>query len=145
VPAAASAAPFVAKRKLPLVPIVGGVVVLGVVAAVFVLKGKKSDVPAPVPAAVTPAPVAAAPVPAAPPAPTVGYVSILGDMPDDAIYWLDGKKMTGRIFEAAPGRHGLEVETGEFQPWEQRITVRLGDTTKVDVELVLIEPDSTTP
>ena len=29
----------------------------------------------------------------------------------------------------------VEVETGEFQAWETRITVRLSDTTKVEVEL----------
>jgi serine/threonine-protein kinase len=74
----------------------------------------------------------------------VGYVRVLGDLPDDAILLLDGKKMRGRMFEARPGRHGLEVETGEFQAWETRITVKRGDTLRVEVELVLPEPDSTT-
>jgi len=84
---------------------------------------------------------AAAPVaPSVPPAVELGYVRIRGDLPDDAIIWLDGRRMPTRLFQASPGGHGLEVETGEFEPWETQITVRVGDTLRVYVELVLKTP-----
>jgi hypothetical protein len=78
--------------------------------------------------------------PSAPLAPEVGYVRVRGDLPEDAIIWLDGRRMRARLFQASPGGHGLEVETGEFEPWEIRIMVRVGDTLRVDVELVLKTP-----
>jgi hypothetical protein len=75
----------------------------------------------------------------------VGYVRILGDLPDDVVLWLDSTQVSGRLIAIAPGRYNLEVETTEFQPWERSITIRAGDTLRVFVELELIEQDSTTP
>jgi len=73
----------------------------------------------------------------------MGFVRIIGDLPDDAIIWLDSVQVSGLVQSVTAGRHNLEVETTEFQPWERRITVRAGDTTRVFVELELAEQDST--
>jgi hypothetical protein len=70
----------------------------------------------------------------------VGYVRVRGDLPEDAIIWLDGRRMPTRLFQASPGGHGLEIETGEFEPWETRIRVPVGDTLRVFVELTLKTP-----
>lgn len=127
-------------------------------AAVFFLKGRREQ-PAPSPGvaadtAATPPPAApvAAPTPAAPaestrgrPAtPAYGWILVRGDLPADAIFWLDDGQFRSRLFRAAPGEHNLEVETGDFQPWERRITVRAGDTLRVQVDLVLLPLTDTT-
>src|SRR5438270_106016 len=44
----------------------------------------------------------------------VGYVKVIGDLPDGAIIWLDSTRQSGRVFRAAPGSYNLEVETEEF-------------------------------
>jgi hypothetical protein len=137
------------RRRIPIVPIVGGVALVGlaaVLAAVFMGKREKSAPPAA--AAVDTARPAAPAVPTAPSAPavapTVGYIRVSGDLPDDAIIWLDESQVRGRVFPASPGLHTLEVETAEFQPWDTKITVRTGDTLRVRVELELkVPPDST--
>ena len=138
------------RRKIPIVAIVGGVALLAVVAvAVVVSLGKREGATSPAAdsarAAVPAVPIAPAArtdslAPSAQPAEEIGYVRIRGDLPDDAIIWLDGRRMPGRIFQASPGGHGLEIETGEFEPWETRITVRVRDTLRVDVELLLKTP-----
>jgi hypothetical protein len=139
------------RRRIPIVAIVGGVALVGVVAVVAVVSmGKREGTARPAAAAADTAPAAAplapsAPAdtiaPSAPPlAAEVGYVRVRGDLPDDAIIWLDGRRMPARLFQASPGGHGLEVETGEFEPWETRITVRVGDTLRVYVELTLSTP-----
>jgi hypothetical protein len=48
--------------------------------------------------------------------------------------------MKSRSFPASPGVHALEVQTGEFEPWETRVRVHIGDTAKVYVDLVLKQP-----
>jgi hypothetical protein len=68
-----------------------------------------------------------------------GVVRVSGDFPEDVIISLDGEVKNSRTFTAAPGSHLLEIETSEFEPWERRITVRVGDTTRVFVELILKE------
>ncbi len=118
-------------------------VVVGVLATLRYLHQGGSAAPPPAPAA--PRPVAAAPV--APPKADsahhdsstagMGFVHVIGDLPDDAILWLDSTQQHGKTFAARPGSYNLEVETGEFQPWEKKITVRAADTTKVRVELEL--------
>ena len=138
------------RRRIPIVPIVGGVALVGVaavLAVVFMGKREKSARPAAA-AADTARPEAPA-VPTAPSAPavapTVGYVRVSGDLPDDAIIWLDEIQMRGRLFLASPGEHDLEIETAEFQPWATTITVRAGDTLRVRVELELKVPSDSTP
>jgi serine/threonine protein kinase len=80
------------------------------------------------------------------PLPTVGWVKVHGDLPDDAVLWLDDQqRVKGPIFAASPGRHSLEVQTDEFEPWESKIRVRLGDTLIVEVELVLIRQSEPSP
>ena len=69
--------------------------------------------------------------------PTTGWIVLEGDLPEDAILWLDSTQMNSRIFAATPGQHNIEVESDEFQPWERRVVVRLGDTLKIFVELEL--------
>ncbi len=135
-----------------MVPIVGGIALVGVaavLAVVFMGKREKSARPA---AADTTRPAAPA-VPTAPPAPAaatapsapdVGYVRVSGDLPDCAILWLDQSQVRGRVFPASPGVHTLEVETAEFQPWDTKITVRAGDTLRVRVELELKPPPDST-
>ena len=139
----------------------GGVALVGVAAVVAVVSMGKREEAAPPPAAAADSARAAAPAPppaladsiapsgpradsiapSAPPlAAEVGFVRIRGDLPEDAIIWLDGRRMPGKVFQASPGGHGLEIETGEFQPWETRITVRTGDTLRVNVELMLKTP-----
>jgi serine/threonine-protein kinase len=142
-----------ARRKIPIVAIVGGVALLAVAAVVAVVTmGKREGTagPAAAPADSARAAVPAVPIapaarpdsaaPSAPAAEEVGYVRIRGDLPEDAIIWLDGRRMPGKVFQASPGGHGLEIETGEFEPWETRITVRTGDTLRVNVELMLKTP-----
>lgn len=73
------------------------------------------------------------------PVPTTGWVRLNGDLPDDAVIWLDNVKVKGLVFPAQPGRHTLQVVTDEFEPWETRVRVTLGDTLTVEVELVLIQ------
>ena len=136
------------RRRIPIVAIVGGVALVGVAAVVAVVSMGKREETARPPAAADSARTAAAdsaraaaPIaPSAPPAVEVGYVRVRGDLPEDAIIWLDGRRMPTRLFQASPGGHGLEIETGEFEPWETRITVRVGDTLRVAVELVLKTP-----
>jgi len=129
---------------------VGGVALLAVAAVVVVVTmGRREGTASPAadsaraaaPAApIAPSARADSMAPSAPLAPEVGYVRVRGDLPEDAIIWLDGRRMRSRLFQASPGGHGLEVETGEFEPWEIQITVRVGDTLRVDVELVLKTP-----
>jgi serine/threonine-protein kinase len=149
------------RRRIPIVAIVGGVALVGVAAVVAVVSMGKREEAAPPPAAAADSARAAAPAPppaladsiapsgpradsiapSAPPlAAEVGFVRIRGDLPEDAIIWLDGRRMPARLFQAPPGGHGLEIETGEFEPWESRIRVRVGDTLRVNVELVLKAP-----
>jgi hypothetical protein len=146
-------------RKLPVGKIVAGVAAVAVLAAVaVVILTKREETAQPraeAAAARAAARKAAADSAAAKaradsiatfaPVPLVGWVRVIGDLPDDAILWLDDKQMKGLTFPAAPGRHNLEVQTDEFEPWETHITVRLGDTTRVDVELVLIQPHDSQP
>jgi hypothetical protein len=125
-----------------LVAIAAVVIVVGIGAAVMLSRGKagarvapdsaQSRAPAQAPGDT--ARGAAAPATAAV---AMGFVRVIGDLPDDVILWLDTTRQPGRVFQAAPGSYNLEVETDEFQPWERRITVRAGDTTKVRVELEL--------
>lgn len=119
------------------------VIVAGIAAAVFLSKGKSG---APAAADTSAAPGAGRPATdtakaAAPVAPAtaaaVGFVRVFGDLPDDAVIWLEGTQQRGRTFQAAPGTYNLEVETAEFHAWERRITIRAGDTTRVRVELEL--------
>ncbi len=121
-------------------------VVVGILATLRYLHQGASATPPPAP--VAPRPVAAAPVPpVAPPKPDsahhdsstagMGFVHVIGDLPDDAVLWLDSTQQRGKTFAARPGSYNLEVETGEFEPWEKKITVRVADTTKVRVELEL--------
>lgn len=144
-PAASKGRP---RLHVPVGPILGGVALLGVVALLAVVfRGKKA----------TPAPPAVVVIDSArararadsiatyAPTPTVGWVRVIGDLPDDAVIWLDANAMKGVIFQASPGVHALEVETGEFQPWEKRIRVLVGDTVKVYVELALKQLSDSTP
>jgi len=141
------------RRRIPIVAMVGGVALVGVAAVVVVVSmGKREGTARPAAAAADSAPAAAPAAPIAPsaradsmapPAPLaaeVGYVRVRGDLPEDAIIWLDGRRMPAKLFQASPGDHGLEIETGEFEPWETRITVRAGDTLRVNVELMLKTP-----
>ena len=138
------------RRKIPIVAIVGGVALLAVAAVVVVMsmgkrEGTTSSAADSARAAVPAVPIApsARPdslAPSAPLAAEVGYVRIRGDLPEDAIIWLDSRRMPARLFQASPGGHGLEIETGEFEPWETQITVRAGDTLRVNVELMLKPP-----
>jgi serine/threonine protein kinase len=140
------------RRKIPVVPLAGGVAVVAVAAILAVVFTGKRESPRPS-AVADSARVAARADSVAraradsiatyAPTPTVGWIRVSGDLPDDAIIWLDSKEMKGLIFPASPGSHNLEVETSEFQPWETRIRVRLGDTLRVNVELELKpQPDS---
>ena len=127
----------------------GGVALLAVVAVVAVVSmGKREETALPSAAAADSA-RAAAPTepiaPSAPPAAEVGYIRVRGDLPEDAIIWLDSRRMPARLFQASPGGHDLEIETGEFEPWETRITVRAGDTLRVTVDLVLKTPSDSLP
>lgn len=74
---------------------------------------------------------------------TMAWFRIVGDLPDDAIIYLEETQKTGRIIQAFPGTWNLEIETSEFEPWERRITLRAGDTLRVNVELELKAQDST--
>ena len=145
-------------RKLPVAKIVAGVATVGVLAAVAVVvltKREETAQPrAEAAAARDSARKAAADSAAAKaradsiatfaPVPLVGWVRLNGDLPDNAVIWLDSKQMKGSVFPASPGRHSLQVMTDEFEPWESHIRVQLGDTLTVEVELVLIQqrPDS---
>lgn len=141
------------KSRMPL--IVGAVVVIAAAAGAFVVFGRKGGAPTPAadtsaaaaPARDTSKAAAAAPradsaaTPAAAAA-AMGWLRVSGDLPDDAIIWVDSTQKRGRTFELAPGSYNLEIETNEFEPWERRFTVRAGDTTRVRVELEL-KADST--
>jgi hypothetical protein len=136
------------KRRFPIALAAGAaVVVLVGIGAVMMLKGRGGpEAPEPSAAAATPAADSGAlraADSAKAPTEAMGFVRISGDLPDDAILWLDTTQVTGRLLRVAPGRYTLEVETTEFQPWERRITVRVGDTVRVFVELELAEQDST--
>lgn len=72
------------------------------------------------------------------PVPTTGWVRLNGILPTDAVIWLDDVRKKGFVFPARPGRHTLQVVAGEFEPWESRIRVTIGDTLTVPVVLVLI-------
>ena len=130
--------------------IAGGVIILGAGAAALLLR-KGGDQPAPgaaaggaaaTPAGTTP-PAATAPAVAA--APTMGFIRLIGDLPNDAIIWLDTAQLSGMILRVLPGSYTLEVETEEFEPWERRVTVRAGDTLRVRVELELKADSTETP
>ena len=68
---------------------------------------------------------------------SLGYLRVTGDLPDDAIIWVNGEQKARGVIQLAPGTHTLEIETSEFQPWERSITVRARDTTRIFVELEL--------
>jgi hypothetical protein len=156
-PLVAAATTTAATRRVPVAMIAGGIVVmtgLGV-GAMLMLRGRGAPEP-PAP----PPPAAAAPTPVAPvvdsaairaadsaqaAAAAMGYVRIIGDLPDDVVIWLDTMRIQGRVAQVAAGRYTLEVETAEFKPWERRIMVRTGDTTRVLVELELLETDTPSP
>ena len=144
------------RRRIPVVPIAGGVAVLAVAAVLTVVFTGKREGSARAAAAAADSARAKAradsiakaradSIATYAPTPTVGWVRVSGDLPDDVILWLDSKQMSDTIFQASPGTHNLEVETGEFQPWETRIRVRAGDTLRVNVELVLKPPPDSQP
>ena len=138
------------RRRIPVVPIVGGVALVGVAAVLAVVFTGQREKTARSAVAVVDSARARARADsiatyAPTPTPTVGWVRVIGDLPDDAIIWLDAKNTKGRVFQASPGSHALEVETGEFEPWETRIRVRLGDTLKIRVELALRQLSDSTP
>jgi hypothetical protein len=69
---------------------------------------------------------------------SIGYLRVTGDLPDDAIIWVNGEqKSRTQVIQLAPGRYNLEVETTDFQPWERSITIRAQDTLRIFVELEL--------
>ena len=145
-------------------PIAGGVALVGVVAVVAVVSLGRQEGPAraaaaaadsapsavpragpAVPGAVPAAPANSA-VPAAPqPAAAVGYVRLRGELPEGAVVWLDERRVSGRLFQASPGSHSLQIETDDFEPYERSITVRAGDTLRVNVELTLKAPPDSVP
>jgi serine/threonine-protein kinase len=142
-------------RKSPVAKILGGVAAVGVLAAValvFLGRGDRTAGPRePTPAQERRAARAAVADSAAAkaradsiatfaPVALVGWIRVHGDLPDDAVIWLDSKRMRGSVFPASPGRHTIQVITDEFEPWESRIRVQLGDTLTVEVELVLVQP-----
>ena len=136
------------RRAIPVVPILGGVALVGIVALLAVVFTRKRVTPAPVVVIDTARAreVAESIATYAPtPTPTVGWVRVIGDLPDDAIIWLGEEEMKSLTFQASPGSHALEVQTGEFEPWETRIRVRVGDTVRVFVDLVLKQPADSTP
>jgi hypothetical protein len=132
---------------IPIVPIVTFLVVAGgVVGGLLVLKQKIAE------RAVRQAFVvdslrtaAARDSVAAVVADSSGFIRIVGDLPDDAIIWLDSVQQHSRVFSAQPGSHDIEVETGEFKPWETTVNVLSKDTLRVRVELELIEEGDSTP
>jgi PEGA domain-containing protein len=156
------------RRRMNVGLVAGIVVVLlgGGGAAVILTRGRAAAAPdttAHRPAAVaTPAPAptdstppradstvradsaAAAPAAAAPaaPAPTIGFLRLSGDLPDDAVISLDGEEMSGLFLRATPGRHEIDIESQDFLPWSRTVTVRAGDTLRVRIDLEL-KPDST--
>jgi hypothetical protein len=138
------------RRRSPVLWVVGAVVVVGIAAGAWMLFGRGKGAAQPSArqptAPATPPPAAAAPVAAAAEsvaaASAEGFIRISGDLPDDAEIYLDTTLVTGLLLRTTPGRHRLEIQTGEFQPWERTLTVRAGDTLRVSVELELL-PDTT--
>ena len=140
-----------ARRKLPIVPIAGGVTVLAVAAIAIVLLTGKREKPA------TPAAQAAESTSTAAPAaptetagtptvvPTVGWIRIRGDLPDDAVFLVDEQEVSGPTLRVAPGEHHVRLESSEFETWDTTIAVRAGDTLRVRVDLVLKQPVDSTP
>lgn len=130
-------------RSSRLGTIVGTVAVLAIAAIAIVILGTRvknaPNVPAPVRDSLR-AVARAESIATFAPVPTSGFVKVEGDLPGNAVIWLDSKRMPGTVFPASPGRHTLQVMTDEFEPWQSRIRVTLGDTLTVEVELVLIQP-----
>ncbi len=132
--------------RSPMAMIVVAIIVLAAAAAAYFVFGRKttaalapdSTTHAAPPASPVPATAALAPAPAA----AMGYLRISGDLPEGAIIWVDGTRKSGRVIPMAPGSYAVEIETSEFEAWEERFTVRAGDTTRVRVELQL-KADST--
>ena len=134
-------------RRLPVVPIVVGLIVIaGAAFAWMKLKGGGNGSATPPDTAahaVAPTPNAPRPTPpdstpAAPATPAMGFVRLLGDLPDEFTFLADGTEQpVSRVYTLAPGPHTIELQSEEFQPWEGRITVKAGDTTKVRIELEL--------
>jgi len=134
-----------------------GVVVIAAIGVGAVLMMRGRGAPETLPPAAPP-PVAQAPVP--PPVDSaalraadsaraalaaedsMGVVRITGDLPEDAEISLDTILVQGTTARVAAGRYTLSVISSQFQPWERRVTVRPGDTTRVNVELELL-PDTT--
>ena len=137
-----------ARLTLPVGPILGGVAVVGVVALLAFVLTRQKATPAPPRVVVIDTARArevADSIATYAPTPTVGWVRVIGDLPDDAIIWLGATAMKGRRFQAAPGVHAVGIRTAEFLPWETRIRVRIGDTAKVYVELALVPPADSIP
>jgi hypothetical protein len=130
-------------------PMIGGaILVLLVAAAAYLMFGRKSDPVAATPdttAVAAPDPAADSARAAAAQAAAMGYIRVSGDLPDDAVIWLDSTRQRGRVFTVTPGSYDIEIETEEFEAWERRVTVRAGDTTRVRVELELKSDSTTTP
>ena len=158
----ASAPPFAAllaaqepkSRRFPVAMVAGAVVLIGLGAGAYMMfgRGKASAAPE-APAASAPAapettpPATAAPAatPAPPPTDTaaavMGTIRVNGDFPEDAEIYVDAEEVTGRSFRVRPGRHTIEVQTNEFQPWTRTVTIRGNETVRVFVDLEL-KPDS---
>jgi len=123
---------------IPVVPILTILVAAGaVVVGVIVAKSKLAERSRAAAVADSLRAVAAADSARRAAVPTVGWIQLVGDLPEDAILWLDTNQMNSRLFSATPGSHNVEVEADEFEPWERRVMVRLGDTIQVMVELNL--------
>ncbi len=154
-----------AQPRRNMVPIVGGVVAVLVLGGAGMMLMRRGDSSPPAAADTTRTPSQAVATP--PTAPTsrdsisatsatdsaaaaaaaaaasgAGWIRISGDLPVDAVVWLDGAPRRGRIVQAPAGDHVIEIETGEFQPWDTTVSVRAGDTLRLRVELIL-KPDST--
>jgi hypothetical protein len=135
------------KSRVGLFAAAAGLVVLGA-AGVFAWNAMKPDAAAPAatPAAApasqvasqtdssTPTDSVASPPVAAPvtqaAAPPTAQVTVT-NVPAGAVITLDGRRQSGRDFDATPGSHTLRVEASGYESMTQRIEVNAGERLQV--------------
>lgn len=135
-------------RRVPLVPIVAGVIAIVIAgAAVVMLRGRGEGaqvVPPPDTARADPSTAVAVDSSAATPA-SIGVIVLEGELPPDAVIAVDGREVRGTSIRVTPGAHDIEIAAAGFAPYDETIAVGAGDTLRVEVALEPATASSITP
>jgi hypothetical protein len=65
-----------------------------------------------------------------------GWIRLVGELPPEAVVWLNGRAVRGRVLAVTPDVHEIEVEAPDHESFTANVAVEPGDTTPVELRLV---------